>query len=69
MSQGAREARRMLALDVRGLIFVERKFDAEIYLRTGAIAVYREHPLPDTPEMREALKRAIEERDRLQRGK
>lgn len=68
-----REERRRLALDVRGLVWQREKFDAERYLRTGALAEYRYHPAPDTPAMRAAAEAVERERamheQRLRDGK
>ena len=69
MAIGSRESRRALALDVRALVWQEKKFDAEKFLKTGALAVYRTPALPDTPEIREALAKAYEEKRRLFGGK
>lgn len=62
MAIARRESRRQLALDVRGLVWQLEKFDAERYLRTGALAEYRYHPAPDTPEMRAAMEAVEQER-------
>jgi hypothetical protein len=54
-----REERRRLALDVRGLVWQQGKFDAERYIRTGGVAEYRYYPPPDTPAM-QAAREAVE---------
>lgn len=54
-----RESRRQLALDVRGLVWQREKFDAERYIKTGALAEYRYYAPLDTPEMR-AAREAVE---------
>ena len=65
MALGSRESRRALALDVRTLVWQEKKFDAEKFIRTGELVVYRTPAVPDTPQMREALEKAYEEKRRL----
>lgn len=65
MAVAARESRRLLALDVRTLIWQEKKFDAEKFVRTGNVAEHKRYPLPDTPQMREALEAAYREKKRL----
>lgn len=65
MAMASRESRRALALDVRELIWQDKRLDAESYLRTGRIAVYKAYPIPDTPAMREALAKAYREKERL----
>lgn len=65
MAAGAREARRALAVDVRTLVWQEKRFDAERFIRMGQIAEWKAYPLPDTPQMREALAKAYEEKRRL----
>jgi len=64
MAVGAREARRVLAVDVRMLVWQEKKFDAARFIRTGMIFEHKMYPLPDTPEMREALAEAYREKER-----
>jgi len=68
MAIAARESRRMLALDVRSMVWQEKKFDAERFIKTGKLAEFRQYPLPDTPQMREALEAAYREKKRLDGG-
>jgi len=65
MVVAARESRRALALDVRALVWQNKRFDAETFVKTGHLAEYRAYPLPDTPMMREALAEAYREKERL----
>ncbi len=65
MAVAARESRRLLALDVRTMVWQEKKFDAERFVKTGNVAEYKQYPLPDTPQMREAIEAAYEEKKRL----
>lgn len=54
MVQGARQARRQLALDVRILIWTER-LDVPRFIRTGMVQPWIVGAeLPDTPLMRQA---------------
>ena len=64
MAVAARESRRTLALDVRAMVWQEKRFDAERFVKTGKVAEYKKYPLPDTPQMREALKAAYREKER-----
>jgi hypothetical protein len=64
MTVAARESRRMLALDVRMLVWQEKRFDAERYIRAGSVMEYKAYPLPDTPAMRDALKEAYRQKER-----
>ena len=68
MATAARESRRALAVDVRALVWQEKKFDVERFVRTGQLWDYKAYPLPDTPEMRAALKAAYEEKRRQSGG-
>lgn len=68
MAVGSRESRRALALEVRTMVWLDKKFDAQRFLRTGHVAEYKAYPLPDTPAMADALKKAHEEKARLFRG-
>jgi hypothetical protein len=55
MADGRRRSRRLLALDVRQLIWIQR-FDAERYLRTGTMQEWISGgEIPDTPLMRQAM--------------
>ena len=54
MATGRRESRRALALDVWRLANAG-KFDVDTYLRTGQIAEYAHHELPDNPELHAAI--------------
>jgi len=64
MAVAARESRRMLAVDVRTMVWQEKRFDPERFVRFGNVAEYKQYPLPDTPQMREALKAAYLEKER-----
>ena len=64
MAVAARESRRALVLDVRAMVWQEKRFDAERFVKTGSVAVYKAYPLPDTPAMREALAEAYREKAR-----
>ena len=64
MAVGARESRRALAVDVRALVWQEKRFDPGRFIKTGHIAEYKAYPLPDTPQMREALEAAYREKER-----
>ena len=59
MAVAARESRRMLALDVRALVWQEKRFDADRFVRTGQLTEWGNYGVPDTPAMREA-KEAVE---------
>ena len=65
MAVGSRESRRALAMDVRSMVWLDKKFDAERFLRTGYVAEFKTYPLPDTPEMNAALEHAYAEKKRL----
>ncbi len=54
MMVAARESRRALAVDVRGLVRQAKRFDAERFIRTGSLVEWANYGAPDTPEMREA---------------
>jgi len=62
MAVAAREARRMLAVDVQGLVLQDKRFDAERFIRTGQLTEWGDYGVPDTPGMREA--KAAVERER-----
>ncbi len=62
MMVAARESRRALAVDVRGLVWQEKRFDAERFIRTGQLTEWANYGAPDTPAMREA--KADVERER-----
>lgn len=69
MAVGSRESRRALAMDVRCMVWLDKKFDAARYLRTGAVEVYRTPALPDTPIMHEALAEAYRQKAKLFGGR
>ena len=55
MAVGSTEQRRLLALDVRALVWAKR-FDVDRFLRTGALQEWVSNgELPDTPLMRQAI--------------
>ena len=62
MMVAARESRRALAVDVRGMVWQEKRFDAERFIRTGTLVEWGNYGVPDTPAMREA--KAAVERER-----
>ena len=62
MAVAARESRRALAIDVRALVWQEKRFDMERFIRTGQIVQWGNYGVPDTPAMREA--KAAVERER-----
>ncbi len=62
MAVGARESRRTLAVDVRALVWQEKRFDTERFIRTGKLMEWGKYDVPDTPGMREA--KAAVERER-----
>jgi len=62
MAVAARESRRALAVDVRALVWQEKRFDAERFIRTGQLVEWGRYGAPDTPAMREA--KAAVERER-----
>ena len=63
MMVAARESRRALAVDVRSLVWQEKRFDAERFIRTGNVVEWGNYGAPDTPEMREAKAAVERERD------
>ena len=72
MLTGRQRERRLLALDVRQLVWIGR-FDAERYLRTGTTQEWiQDGELPDTPLLREAMERTrremAEEEERMKKG-
>ena len=62
MAVAARESRRALAVDVRALVWQEKRFDAERFIHTGQLVEWGRYGAPDTPAMREA--KAAVERER-----
>ncbi len=62
MAVAARESRRTLALDVRAMVWQEKRFDADKFVRTGQLIEWGKYDVPDTPGMREA--KATVERER-----
>ncbi len=62
MAIAARQSRRALALDVLTLVRQEKRFDAELFIRTGKVTEWGNYGVPDTPAMREA--KAAVERER-----
>jgi hypothetical protein len=62
MAIAARESRRMLAVDVRTLVWQEKRFDADRFIRTGQLIEWGKYDVPDTPGMRKA--KAAVERER-----
>ena len=66
MAVAARQARRVLAVDVRALVWQEKRFDAERFIRTGQLVTWGNYGLPDTPAMRDA-KAAIEREREMHR--
>ena len=63
MAIAARESRRMLALDVRSLVWQEKRFDSDKFIRTGQLIEWGKYALPDTPSMRKARTDVERERD------
>jgi hypothetical protein len=63
MAIAARESRRTLALDVRALVWQEKRFDAGRFIRTGQLIEWGKHDAPDTPAMREAKANVERERE------
>lgn len=63
MAVAARESRRTLAVDVRSLVWQEKKFDAAKFIRTGQLIEWGQYDLPDTPGMREAKANVERERE------
>ena len=63
MAAGARESRRALAVDVRALVWQEKRFDAERFIRTGQLIEWGNYGVPDTPAMREAKAEVERERE------
>lgn len=59
MAMASRESRRALAVDVRALVWQEKRFDAERFIRTGQLIEWGNYGAPDTPAMR-AAKEAVE---------
>ncbi len=62
MAIAARQSRRAMAVDVRALVWQEKRFDAERFVRTGQLIAWGNYGVPDTPAMREA--KAAVERER-----
>jgi hypothetical protein len=63
MMLAARESRRMLAVDVRVLVWQEKRYDVEKFLRTGQVIEWGTYGVPDTPAMREAKAEVERERE------
>ena len=63
MVVAARESRRAFAVDVRGLVWQEKRFDAERFIRTGNLIEWGNYGVPDTPAMREAKSDVERERE------
>ena len=63
MTMAARESRRTLAIDVRALVWQDKRFDAERFVQTGRMIEWGNYGVPDTPAMREA--KGDVERERL----
>jgi len=63
MVQGARQSRRALACDVRALVWQQKKFDADRFIRTGALWEFGNYGVPDTPAMRKARQDIERERE------
>ena len=63
MAIAARESRRMLALDVRTLVWHEKRFDADKFIRTGQLIEWGKYDVPDTPAVREAKAAIDRERE------
>lgn len=63
MAAGARESRRALALDVRALVWQEKKFDANRFIRTGSLVEWGNYGVPDTDAMRAAKAEIERERE------
>lgn len=68
MMVAAREARRTLAVDVRGLVWQDKRFDAERFIRTGNLMEWGNYGAPDTPAMREAKAAVEREREMHERA-
>jgi hypothetical protein len=66
MAVGARESRRALAVDVRSLVWQEKKFDAGKFIRTGQLIEWGNYGVPNTPAM-QAAKAAIEREREMHR--
>jgi len=62
MAMAARESRRAMVVDVRALVWQEKRFDAARFIRTGELVEWGNYGAPDTPAMREA--KAAVERER-----
>jgi len=62
MVVSARESRRAFAVDVRMLVWQEKRFDVEQFIQTGQVIEWGNYGVPDTPAMREA--KAAMERER-----
>lgn len=63
MAAGSRESRRALAVDVRALVWQEKRFDARRFVRTGQVVEWGNYGVPDTPAMREAKEAVERERE------
>lgn len=63
MSQGHREQSRRLALDVRQLVWLDKKFETDEYLQTGHIQPWvsvADQPIPDNALLRAEIERMLE---------
>jgi len=56
-------------MDVRSLVWMDKKFDADRFIRTGSVEVYRTPALPDTPQIQAALEEAYRQKARLFGGR
>jgi len=63
MAVGAREARRALAVDVRSMVWQEKRFDVGRFVQTGQLTEWGNYGVPDTPAMREAKEAVERERE------
>ena len=63
MAIAARESRRLLALDVKTLVWQEKRFDADKFVRTGQLIEWGKYEVPDTPTMRAAKANIERERE------
>ena len=68
MAIAARESRRMLALDVRTLVWQEKRFDADKFVRTGQLIEWGKYELPDTPSIRKAKADVEREREKHEKA-
>lgn len=68
MAAAARESRRTLAADVRSLVWQQKRFDVERFIRTGYLIEWGNYGVPDTPAMREAKEAVEREREMHERA-